>query len=199
MDGSTTLNTAFIIGIFFILLPALAIVVLKKDFSLTPPPKRRDFGSSLAKWASEKGFKYNPQGATVVSGAYQNRWFSIHTVNAENALEIFMRIRNSPRYSLQIFGDWLDDSGVKAFINRFRIYSNPPGLSESLFEVGTSLRESLIGFPSLRARLELAFDPIHKDELRYSLLTDLPSSDTLDSIMNSMTLMCEAYEREHAQ
>ena len=163
-----------------------------------PPPKPRDFGSFLAEWAQKKGFIYMPQQKMVVSGTYQNRWFAIRTRNAENALEIYMRVRNSQQHSLQIFGDWLEDSGVNAFINRFRIYSSPPGLGESLFAAGTSLRDVLSGFPRLRSRLELAYDSINKDEIRYSLLTDLSSSDDLDSIMNSMQLLCNTYESENS-
>jgi hypothetical protein len=179
----------------FIFIPAFAIIASKKDFSVLPPPKPRDFEPYLAEWAGQKGFIYAPQLTSAVSGTYRNRWFVIHTRNAENALEIYMRVKNSHRYGLQIFGDWLEESGVTAFINRFRIYSNPPGLGESLFEAGTNLQKALSGFPNLRARLELAFDPVYKDELRYSLLTDLPTSDTLEAIMDSLIRFCDVYEQ----
>jgi hypothetical protein len=193
MNGS--INPGLFWGTFLLVVSALAIMVSKKDYSLLPPPKPRDFGHTLAAWAAQRGFRYTPQQVTAISGTYHNRWFTIHTRNAENALEIHMRLRNAQRHRLQIFADWLEESGVSAFINRFRIYSTPPGLGESLFDTGSSLREALSNFPCLRARLELACDPINKDELRYSLLTDLPTPDLLESIMGSMKSFCEAFEQ----
>ena len=195
MNGITPLNFGFYLLIIVIIIPALLIIASKKNFSLKPSPKQREFGSSLAKWAERKGFSYNPHLFSVISGIYHDRMFAIRTRNEENALEIRMNVKNSRRHSLQIFADWLEDSGVTAFINRFRIYSSPPGLGESLFAAGTNLREALIQFPSMRSRLELAFDPINKDEIRYCLLTDLSSSDDLDVIMDSMNRFCDAYEQ----
>jgi hypothetical protein len=194
MNGLSNLNIGAFILLFLIIIPAILIVTTKKNFSITPAPKPRDFGGFLAEWAQKKGFRYTPQQISAVSGIFKNRWFAIHTNNSENALEIYMRVKNAHRHSLQIFADWLEETGVTAFINRFRIYSTPPGLGESLFESGSSLWEALNRFPIMRARMELAFDPINKDELRYSLLTDLSNSEELDIIMESMGRFCDAYE-----
>jgi len=195
MNLFNNLNLALFFLLFFIIIPSFLIVVSKKNFTFLPPPKRRDFSSHLAEWAGRKGFSYTPELSSAISGTYHNRRFSIHTRNAENALEITMRVRNSHRHSLQIFADWLEESGVTAFINRFRIYSNPPGIGESLFATGTNLHEALSCFPSMRARLELAFDSVNKDELRYSLLTDLLTPDALETVMDSMRRFCDAYEQ----
>jgi len=140
------------------------------------------------------GVAYSPQQISVVSSIYHNRWFSIQIRNDENALEITTRVKNTPRHSLQIFTDWLDESGLTAFINRFRIYSIPHGLGESLFDTGAGLQGALVQFPNLRARLELACNLLDVHELRYSLLSDLSATDTLDVILASMRQFCDAYE-----
>jgi hypothetical protein len=142
---------------------------------------------------------YAPQQVYVINGVYNNRWFAIGTSNEENALLIRMRIHNPHRTNLQIFGDWLEDSGVTAFVNRFRVYSVPSGLSETLFDTGTKLRESLLRFPELRARLDLFSDPKDPNHLHYSLLTDLPGADTLETIMTAMHRFCDAFEQQRAQ
>jgi hypothetical protein len=131
------------IGMFMnLLIPAIALVVaallvvaITQNWSLVPPPKERDFSSALADWAQRRGLQYAPQQLHVISGVYNNRWFAIGTINEEKALRIRMRLSNSQRTSLQIFGDWLEDSGVIAFVNRFRIYSTPSGLSETLIRI----------------------------------------------------------------
>lgn len=188
-------------GMFFLLafaliLPALFIVAINQNWSLIPPPKERDFGSALADWARRRGFYYTPQRVHVISGIYNNRWFAIGTTNEENALRIRMRIKNPRRNSLQIFADWLEESNVVAFVNRFRIYSSPSGLSETLFDKGTRLRDSLSRLPGLRARLDLFSDPKDPNHLHYSLLADLPGADTLETIMASLQRFCDAFEHE---
>lgn len=195
-----------IIGTFMnpiILVIAFAVIVLfiaatNQNQSLVPPPKDRDFGSALAAWARQKGLQYAPRQAYVISGIYNNRWFAIGTTNEENALRIRMRVQNPQRTNLQIFGDWLEDSGVIAFVNRFRVYSTPSGLSETLFDTGTMLRDSLLRFPGLRARLDLFSDPKDPHHLHYSLLTDLPGADTLETIMDSLCRFCDAFEQQTA-
>lgn len=191
-------------GMFFLLaftliLPALFILAIAQNRTLIPPPKERDFGSALADWARQKGLFYTPQRLYVISGVYNGRWFAIGTANEENALRIRMRIKNPRRNSLQIFANWLEDSGVVAFVNRFRIYSSPAGLGETLFDKGTKLRASLSHFPDLRARLDLCSDLKDPNHLHYSLLTDLPGADTLEAIMASMHRFCDAFEHELAQ
>ena len=192
------------LGMFFLLafaliIPTLFILAIKQNSSLIPPPKERDFGSALADWARRRGLYYTPQRVYVVSGVYNGRWFAIGTVNEENALRIRMSIKNPRRNSLQIFGDWLEDRGVTAFVNRFRIYSSPSGLSETLFDKGTKLQDSLLHFPGLRARLDLFSDPKDPNHLHYSLLTDLPGADTLETIMAAMHRFCDAFEQEIMQ
>lgn len=182
-----------------LIIPALLIVAFTQNWSLVPPPKERDFGSALAAWAQQRGLYYAPQKAYVVSGVYNNRWFAIGTTNEENALRIRMTVSNPQRNSLQIFGDWLEDSGVIAFVNRFRVYGSPPGLSETLFDHETSLRESLLRFPELRARFDLFSDPKDPHHLHYSLLTDLPGADTLETIMDSLSRFCDAFEQQMTQ
>ena len=86
-----------------------------------------------------------------------------------------------------------------AFVNRFRVYSTPSGLSEKLFDENTKLRDSLLSFPGLRARLELFLDPRDPHHLHYSLLTDLPGADTLETIMDSLCQFCDAFEQQTAQ
>ena len=191
------------LGLFFLLafalaLPALFILAIQQNRTLIPPPKERDFGSALAEWARQRGFYYTPQRVHVISGVYNDRWFSIGTANEENALRIRMRVQNPRRNSLQIFGDWLEDSQVFAFVNRFRIYSSPSGLGERLFDTGTRLRDTLLNFPDLRARLELFSDPRDPNHVHYSLLTDLPGAEVLESIMTSLQHFCEAFEQELA-
>lgn len=192
------------LGLFFLLaftliLPTLFIIAIAQNRSLIPPPKEREFGSALADWARQRGLFYTPQRVSVISGVYNGRWFAIGTANEENALRIRMRIKNPRRDSLQIFANWLEDSGVIAFVNRFRIYSSPSGLGETLFDKGTRLRASLTHFPDLRARLDLGSDPKDPNHLHYSLLTDLPGADTLETIMASMQRFCDAFEHENAQ
>jgi hypothetical protein len=192
------------LGLFFLLafalaLPVLFILAIQQNRTLIPPPKERDFGSALAEWARQRGFFYTPQRVHVISGVYNNRWFTIGTANEENALRIRMRVQNPRRSSLQIFGNWLEESEVFAFVNRFRIYSSPSGLGETLFDKGTRLRDTLLNFPDLRARLDLFFDSKDPNHVHYSLLTDLPGAETLESIMASLQRFCEAFEQELAQ
>jgi hypothetical protein len=195
-----------IIGTFMnpiILVIAFVVIVLflaatNQNRSLVPPPKDRDFGSALAAWAQQRGLQYAPRQAYVISGVYNNRWFAIGTKNEENALRIRMRVQNPRRTNLQIFGDWLEDSGVIAFVTRFRVYSNPSGLSETLFDTGTMLRDTLLRFPGLRARLDLFSDPKDPHHLHYSLLTDLPGAETLETIMDSLCRFCDAFEQQTA-
>lgn len=179
-----------------LIFPALLIIALTQNWSLVPPPKERDFQSALAEWAREKGLYFAPQKAYVISGVYNNRWFAIGTTNEENALRIRMRVSNPQQNSLQIFGDWLEDTGVIAFVNRFRVYGTPSGLSETLFDQETRLRDSLLRFPALRARFDLFSDPKDPHHLHYSLLTDLPGAETLEKIMDSLCRFCDAFEQQ---
>ena len=188
---------------FFLIVPFVILIILiasnVDNWSLVPPPKTRDFGSPLANWAHRKGLHYTPKKVQVITGTYNDRWFAIATANEENALQIRMSVKNPRRNSLQIFGDWLEASDVIAFVNRFRIYSSPSGLSETLFDQGTRLRDSLLRFPGLRSRLEIFPDSKYPNQLRYSLLTDLPEADTLETIMDSMQQFCEAYEHHEQE
>jgi hypothetical protein len=184
---------------FALIIPALVIVALSKNWSLVPPPKERNFGSALAEWAQQRGLQYAPQHVHVISGVYNNRWFAMGMTNEENALRIRMSIQNPQRTNLQIFGDWLEDSGVIAFFHRFRIYTNPSGLSETLFDINTRLRNSLLRFPGLRARFDLFSDPRDPNHLHYSLLADLPGADTLETIMASLCQFCDAFEQQFTQ
>jgi hypothetical protein len=189
----------FILLAFTIILPTLFIIAIAQNRTLIPPPKERDFGLALADWARQQGLFYTPQKVYVISGVYKGRWFTIGTANEENALWIRMRLKNPQRNTLQIFANWLEDSGVVAFVNRFRIYSSPSGLGETLFDKGTKLRASLSRFPDLRARLDLCSDPKDPNHLQYSLLTDLPGAEMLETIMASMHRFCEAFENEVMQ
>lgn len=198
INGETKVENLLFLA-FALIISALIIVALNKNQSLVPPPKERNFGSALAEWAQQRGLRYAPHHTQAISGVYNNRWFAMGTTNEENALRIRMSVQNPQRTNLQIFGDWLEDSGVIAFVNRFRVYSNPSGLSETLFDTGTKLRESLLHFPELRARLELFSDPKDPNLLHYSLLTDLPGADTLETILASMHRFCDAFEQQHAQ
>jgi hypothetical protein len=198
MDSNFTIFTNFFLLAFTLILPALFIMAIHQNRSLIPPPKERDFSSALADWARRNGLYFTPQQVYVVSGVYKDRWFAISTANEENALRIRMSVKNPGRSSLQIFGDWLEESDVIAFVNRFRIYSSPSGLSETLFDKGTRLRDSLLRFPGLRARLDLFSDRKDPNHLHYSLLTDLPEADTLETIMASMHRFCDIFEQEIA-
>lgn len=187
----------------FILVFVFSILILNiasnvQNWSLIPPPKERDFSPALADWADLKGLRYSPQSMHAISGVYNDRWFSIATATEENALQIRMSVKNPQRNSLQIFGDWLEVSEVIAFVNRFRIYSSPTGLGETLFEQGTRLRDALLYFPGLRSRLEIYSNSQNPNQLSYFLLTDLPESGTLETIMASMHRFCDAYEN-HGQ
>lgn len=195
-DLFSFINILFLL--FVLVITVLVITALYQDWSLTPPPKQRDFTSALADWARQRGLQYAPQHVHVISGVYNNRWFAIGTTNEENALRIRMRVQNPQRTSLQIFGDWLEDSGVIAFVNRFRIYSSPSGLSETLFDTDTSLRATLLRLPGLRARLDLFSDRKDPHHLHYSLLTDLPGADTLEAIMAALCRFCDALEQQIA-
>ncbi len=188
-----------LIVVVILLIISLSITAVTQNWSLIPPPRERDFGSVLADWARRRRLPYAPQHEHVISGVYNNRWFAIGTKNEEKALRIRMRVKNLHRTSLQIFGDWLEDTGVIAFVNRFRVYSTPSGLSEQLFDENTKLRDSLLSFPGLRARLELFLDPRDPHHLHYSLLTDLPEADTLETIMDSLCQFCDAFEQQSAQ
>jgi hypothetical protein len=198
MDTQSILTNILFLG-FVLVVIILSIAAIYQNRSLTPRPKDRDFGAALADWAQQRGLRYAPQQVYVINGVYNNRWFTIRTTNEENALLIRMRLHNPHRTNLQIFGDWLEDSGVIAFVNRFRVYSNPAGLSETLFDAGTKLRESLLRFPALRARLDLFSDPKDPNHLHYSLLTDLPGAETLETIMAALNRFCEAFEQHYAQ
>lgn len=191
--------TGLLIFAFPIIILILVIRAITNRGSLVPAPKERDFSSILLDWAQQKGLRYTPQHVHVISGVYHNRWFSIGTLNEEKALQIRMRLNNPQRTSLQIFGDWLEDSGLIAFVNRFRIYSTPSGLGETLFDAGTALHKSLLHFPGLRARFDLFSDPRDPHHLHYSLLTDLPGTDTLESIMAAMHRFCDAFEQQTSQ
>lgn len=199
MESTVGVSPDFFLLAIVLIFPVLFIMALSMNWSLTPPPKERDFGSALADWARQHGLHYSPRRVQVISGIYNNRWFTIGTANEEQALRIRMSIQNPRRTSLQIFGDWLEDSGVIAFANRFRIYSTPSGLSETLFDNDTRLRHSLLGLPGLRARMELFLDPKDANHLHYSLLTDLPGADTLETIMACLHRFCDAFEEQFAQ
>jgi hypothetical protein len=182
-----------------LVLVTLFIIAISQRWSLLPPPKDRNFNPVLSDWARQKGLVFAPQNAHVISGIYNNRWFSIGTSNEEKSLRIRMRLNNPHRTHLQIFGDWLEDSGVISFVNRFRVYSTPAGLSEKLFDTDTYLRDSLLRFPGLRARLDLFSDPTDPHHLQYSLLTDLPGAETLETILAAMHRFCDAFEQQIAQ
>jgi hypothetical protein len=199
MDSNIGMYTDFFLGACLFIIPAVFIIAIGQNRSLIPPPKKRDFGSVLSDWSRQKGLIYTPQKAQVINGVYKDRWFAIGMANEENALRIRMSIKNPRRDSLQIFGDWLEDSEVKAFVNRFRIYGSPSGLGERLFDRGTKLRDVLLRFPGLRARLELFSNPKDPNSLNYSLLTDLPEADTLETILASMHQLCDAYEQQIAE
>jgi len=199
MDSNIGMFTNLLIPAIALVIAALLVVAITQNWSLVPPPKERDFSSALADWAQRRGLQYAPQQVHAISGVYNNRWFAIGTINEEKALRIRMRLSNSQRTSLQIFGDWLEDSGVIAFVNRFRIYSTPSGLSETLFDQDTKLRDSLLRFPGLRARMELFSDPKDPNHLHYSLLTDLPGAETLEMIMDALCRFCEAFEQQTVQ
>jgi hypothetical protein len=199
MDNNIGMSVNLLLLISMLIIPALFMIAFSKNWSLVPPPKERDFSSALTEWAQQRGLRYAPQHIHVISGVYNNRWFSIGTTNEENALQIRMSIHNPHRTNLQIFGDWLEDSGVIAFVNRFRIYSSPSGLSETLFGTNTRLRDSLLNFPGLRARFDLLSDPKDPGHLHYSLFADLPGADTLETIMASLGRFCEAFEQQIAQ
>lgn len=198
MQSTFSVAPDFFLLAIIMIFPALFIIALSMNWSLTPPPKARDFAPALADWAHQHGLHYSPQRAQMISGIYNNRWFAIGATNEENALRIRMSIRNPRQTHLQIFGDWLEDSGVIAFVHRFRIYSTPSGLSETLFDSGTGLRDSLLNFPGLRARVELFSNPKDPNHLHYSLLTDLPGAETLETIMASMHRFCDAFEQQTA-
>ena len=196
MDSNLVMSPNFLLLAFAFIIPALFIIAINQNRSLIPPPKERDFGSALADWARLRGLHYAPQKVHVISGVYNERWFAIGTANEENALRIRMSVKNPRRNSIQIFADWLEDNQVIAFVNRFRIYSIPSGLSETLFDKGTRLRDALLRFPGLRARLDLFSDPRDPNHLHYSLLADLQEADTLETIMASMHQFCDAFEQE---
>jgi len=199
MDNNIGMFAILFIPAMVLMIPVLFIIATSQNRSLVPPPKERDFSSALSDWARQRGLHYAPQQSYVISGVYNNRWFAIGTTNEENALRIRMRLRNPQRTNLQIFGDWLEDSGVIAFFNRFRVYSNPSGLSESLFDTDTKLRDCLLRFPGLRARFDLFSDPSDPHHLHYSLLTDLPGADTLETIMEALCRFCDAFEHQTVQ
>lgn len=191
--------TSFLLTTFILLVISMFILAISRNWSLVPPPKERDFTSALADWAQQRELAFAPQRSQVISGVYNNRWFAIGMNNEENALRIRMRVKNPQRNSLQIFGDWLEDSGVIAFVNRFRVYGTPLGLREKLFEETTQLQEILLRFPGLRARMDLFSDPDDPNHLHYSLLTDLPGAETLEHIMDSLCRFCDVFEQQTQQ
>lgn len=182
-----------------LLIPTLFLLAVTQNWSLTPPPKERDFDSALASWAGRRGLHYAPQEAHVLKGVYNGRWFAIGTSGEANVLRIRMSVKNPRRNSVQIFGDWLDETDMIGFADRFRIYSSPSGLRQRLFAQGTRLRDALLQFPGLRSRLELSSDSGDPNHLDYSLLADLPGADTLETIMVSMQQFCDAYEQAIAR
>ena len=199
MNNDVSMFMNPLIQAIILIIFVLFIIGISQKWSLVPQPKERNFGPKLAEWAQQRGLRYTPQQVHLVSGVYNNRWFTIGMSNEENALRIRMRIQNPGRTSLQIFGDWLEDSGVIAFVNRFRIYCIPSGLNEILFDQESALRDSLLHFPGLRARFDLFSDPKDPNHLQYSLLTDLPGADTLETIMAAMHRFCDAFEQLTAQ
>ena len=199
MYNNIDLFISILVAAVVLMIPVVFIIVISQKGLLVPPPRDRDFGSALADWARQRGLKYTPQQMQVISGVYNNRWFSIGMTDEEKALRIRMQVRNAQRTQLQIFSDWLEDSGVIAFVNRFRIYSSPSGLSETLFETDTHLRGSLLSLPELRARLDLFSDPKDPNHLYYFLLTDLSGAETLERIMDSLSRFCDAFEQQTAQ
>ncbi len=188
-------STNFLLVALILLIPALFLLLVNQNWSLPPQPKERDFDSALADWAGRRGLHYAPQRSHFIKGVYNHRWFAIGTSDEENVLRIRMSVKNPRRHSLQIFVDWLDRSDVMTFIDRFRIYSSPSGLSQSLFARGARLQDTLLGLPELRARLELCSDPRDPNHLDYLLLTDLPGADTLERVMASMHQFCDDYEQ----
>jgi hypothetical protein len=199
MDNNIGLFINILTVAVVLMIPIVLIIAISQKSLFVPPPRDRDFGTALADWAQKRGLPYAPQQIQVISGVYNNRWFSIGMTNEEMALRIRMRVRNAQRTQLQIFGDWLEDSGVITFVNRFRVYSSPSGLSETLFETGTRLRESLLKFPELRARLDLFSDSKDPNHLCYFLLADLPGAETLEKIMDSLSEFCDAFEQQTVQ
>jgi len=184
-----------LIQAIILIISGLFIIGISQKWSLVPQPKDRDFSPILAGWARQRGLRFTSQQVHLVSGVYNNRWFTIDMSKEENALRIRMRIQNPKQTSLQIFGDWLEDSGVIAFVNRFRIYCIPSGLNEILFGQESALRDSLLHFPVLRARFDLFSDPKDPNHLQYSLLTDLPGANTLEAIMFAMHQFCDTFEQ----
>lgn len=199
MLSSLGTSTNFLIVALILLIPALFLLSANPNLSLPPQHQERDFDSALADWAGRRGLHYAPQRSCFVKGIYDNRWFAIGTSNQENVLRIRMSVKNPRRHSLQIFADWLDRSEVITIGDRFRIYSSPSGLSQSLFARGTGLRDALRRLPELRARLELFSDPRDPNHLDYLLLTDLPGADSLETVMASMHQFCDAYEQAIAR
>jgi len=198
LSGLGTSTNPLLVALI-LLIPALFLLAVNQNWSMTPLPKERDFDSALADWAARRGLHYVPQRPHVIKGVYNDRWFAIGTSNEENVLRIRMSVKNPRRHSLRIFGDWLDQSDVIAFVDRFRIYSSPSRLSQNLFARGTGLQNALLRLPELRARLELYSDPSDPNHLDYSLLTDLPEADTLERVMASMHQFCDAYEQAVAR
>ncbi len=192
-------STNFLLVALTLLIPVLFFLAVNQNQSLSPQPKERDFDSALADWAGRRGLHYLPQQSRFIKGIYNHRWFAIGTSNEETALRIRMSVKNPRRHSLQIFVDWLDRSDVMTFMDRFRIYSSPSGLTQNLFARGTRLQDALLRLPELRARLELFSDPKDPNHLDYLLLTDLPGADTLERVMASMHQFCDAYEQAIAR
>lgn len=195
MFGNLGISSQPLLVVLILLTPALFLLAISQKWSSTSPPTERDFDSALADWAARRGLRYAPQVAHVIRGVYNGRWFAIGTLNQQDVLQIRMSIRNPRGNGLRIFGDWLEATDAISFLDRFRIYSSPSGLSQRLFSRGMRLRDALLQFPRLRARIELSSssgDPNHVD---YSLLTDFPGADTLETLMASMQRFCEAYEQ----
>jgi hypothetical protein len=195
MLSSLGTSTNALLVALILLIPAVFLLSATQNSSLPGQPRERDFDSALADWAGRRGLHYLPQQSRFVKGVYNHRWFAIGTSNEGNVLRIRMSVKNPRRHSLEIFADWLDRSDVITFVDRFRIYSSPSGLSQDLFARGTRLQDALLRLPELRARLELFSDPRDPNHLDYLLLTDLPGADTVESIMASMYQFCDEYEQ----
>ncbi len=194
LSGLSTSTDPLLVALI-VLIPALFLLAINQNWAITPPPKECDLDPVLANWADRRGLHYVPRRPHVIKGVYNDRWFVISTSNEENMLRIRMSVKNPNRHSLQIFGDWLDQSDVIAFGDRFRIYSSPSELSQNLFARGTRLREAILQLPELRARLELSSDSRDPNHLDYLLLTDLPGAEALEMVMASMHQLCDAYEQ----
>src|SRR5512143_1564313 len=116
LSGLGTSTNPLLVALI-LLIPTLFLLAVNQNWSLTPLRKGCDFDSVLADWAARRGLQYVPQRPHVIKGIYNDRWFAMGTSNEENVLRIRMSVKNPRRHSLQIFGDWLDQSDVIAFLD----------------------------------------------------------------------------------